>query len=250
MVETLQTGNCFVTSSSASSSASPPRVKKMRNVPESSLTDSSDERSDYRLAKDYSKYVIVAESEFEAPGDTGKSAEIAFHNALWKIFRQDLKGPISPSYSTFSYDDSPRSSSQSPSRPASRPPRSPYKPKLDTRVRCNHIFSANTDFHAEILFIDGKEKTQIPQTSWIFSSWLTYTTNLMRKCEEHLKFCYEIPIDDRIFLAAEYDLNGLKVHTALEISDLRWKEMWKEHKEKLLNPEFICLFDIIMGRWK
>ncbi|KAI1700357.1 BTB/POZ domain-containing protein [Ditylenchus destructor] len=74
--------------------------------------------------------------------------------------------------------------------------------------------------------------------------------NLMRKCEEHLKFCYEIPIDDRIFLAAEYDLNDLKVHTAHGITDVRWKEMWKEHKEKLLKPEFLCLFDIIMGRWK
>ncbi|KAI1700352.1 BTB/POZ domain-containing protein [Ditylenchus destructor] len=73
--------------------------------------------------------------------------------------------------------------------------------------------------------------------------------NLMRKCEEHLKFCYEIPIDDRIFVAAEYDLNDLKVHTAHVMTNESWKKMWKEHKEKLLNPEFVCLFDIIMNRW-
>ncbi|KAI1699710.1 BTB/POZ domain-containing protein [Ditylenchus destructor] len=32
---------------------------------------------------------------------------------------------------------------------------------------------------------------------------------LMRSCEEHLKYCYEMPISDRIILATKYNLNGL-----------------------------------------
>ncbi|KAI1700359.1 BTB/POZ domain-containing protein [Ditylenchus destructor] len=73
---------------------------------------------------------------------------------------------------------------------------------------------------------------------------------LMRMCEEHLKICDEIPIEDRIFLAHEYDLNELKAHTAHVMTYACFKRMWKEHKEKLLKPEFLYLLDIVVDRMK
>ncbi|KAI1716970.1 BTB/POZ domain-containing protein [Ditylenchus destructor] len=71
---------------------------------------------------------------------------------------------------------------------------------------------------------------------------------LMRNCEEHLKLCHRIPIAERIFLAAIYDLDDLKMYTAQTITNDQWKKMWNEHKEKLKKPEFSYLLDIIMNR--
>ncbi|KAI1700360.1 BTB/POZ domain-containing protein [Ditylenchus destructor] len=422
---------------------------------DSDLTD-SDDKSDYRLTNDYSKYIIVAENEFKAPDKRGKSTEVSLHNALWKIY-------VPESQILFS-----------------------CKPDCDTRVCCNYIFSTNTECHAEILFIGGKdiifkirEKFKIGTTTprycetqritsvvirileekkhfveklvdqWapdvtfvvngekceanrqylanaspvfrkmlfgkfaeakqseivlegfgsanVFKDFLLAVSpfrvqpnptnvfallklarqydvpNLVRKCEEHLKFCYEIskctrileekkhfvekladqwvpdvtfvvngekceanrqylanaspvfrkmlfgkfaeanqseivlegigsadvfkdfllavspfgvqpnpinvldllklahqydvpilmrmceehlkicdeiPIEDRIFLAHEYDLNELKAHTAHAMTDACFKRMWKEHKEKLLKPEFLYLLDIVVDRLK
>ncbi|KAI1701665.1 BTB/POZ domain-containing protein [Ditylenchus destructor] len=293
-----------MSSSDSSSDCIPIAMKNRKNAASSSSSDSSDsdDKSDYRLVKDYSKYVIVAENEFKTPGDIGKSTEVAFHNALWKISDQ---------------------------------------PGRNSRVCCDYIFSTNTDFLAEILFVDGKDKTLkkrenfkvgtiLPclfHCSWVVIRILEERTlfeeklaelwapdvtfvvngekceanrqylanaspvfrkmlfgkfaeatqseivlegigsadvfkdfllaisplgvqNMMQKCEEHLKFCYEIPLADRIFLAAEYDLNDLKAHTAHVMTNDQWKKMWKEHKEKLLEPEFLYLFDIITDRLK
>ncbi|KAI1716972.1 BTB/POZ domain-containing protein [Ditylenchus destructor] len=71
---------------------------------------------------------------------------------------------------------------------------------------------------------------------------------LMRNCEEHLKHCNHIPIAERIFLAADYDLDDLKMHTAQTITNEQWKTMWNWHKETLKKPEFSYLLDIIMNR--
>ncbi|KAI1700351.1 BTB/POZ domain-containing protein [Ditylenchus destructor] len=453
-----------------SGSASSPRRKKMRN--QSDSNSDFDGKSDFKLSKGYSKYVIVAENEFDTPAKTGKSTEVAFHNALWKIYAEP-PADCSPTYSTGSS----------------------YIPSCDTRVCCNYMFSTNTDCHAEILFIyedcirltirkkfkigtttphyDNAEVStsvvirileekkhfvetlsdqwalikladlwtpdvtfvvngekceanrqylanaspvfrtmlfgkfaeakqseivlegigsadvfkdfllavspfrvqpnptnvfallklahqydvpnlvgkceehlkfcyEIPKKSQILKKKkcfveiladqgapdVTFVINgekceanreylanaspvfrkmlfgkfaeakqseivlegigsadvfkdfllavspfrvqpnhknvlsllklahqydipiLMRMCEEHLKFCNEIPVEDRIFLAHEYELNELKAHTAHVMTDACFKRMWKEHKEKLLKPEFLYLLDIHMDRLK
>ncbi|KAI1700358.1 BTB/POZ domain-containing protein [Ditylenchus destructor] len=332
-------------SSSESCSEWPPEIKRMRNGSDSN--SDFDGESDYRLAKDYSKYVIVAENEFKTPGERGKSTEVAFHNAHWKIFATNYQNNLNyQSHSSSPYERS-----------------SPYRAKLDIRVCCNYIFSTKPDFHAEILFIDGtrlglkiRKKFKIGTTTphyyateritsvvirifeekkhfveklsdqWApdvtfvvngekceanrqylanaspvfrkmlfekfaeakqseivlegigsaddFNDFLLAISpfgvqpnptnvlfllklahqydipNLMRMCEERLKFCDEIPIADRIFLAQEYELSDLKAHTAHVMTDKCLKKMWKEHKEKLLKPEFLYLLDIHMDRLK
>ncbi|KAI1718186.1 BTB/POZ domain-containing protein [Ditylenchus destructor] len=48
---------------------------------------------------------------------------------------------------------------------------------------------------------------------------------LVRDCEEHLKHCYELSVEDRITLAGRYDLKGLKLYIALSLTNEEWSEI-------------------------
>lgn len=48
---------------------------------------------------------------------------------------------------------------------------------------------------------------------------------LVRDCEEHLKHCYELSLEDRITLAGRYDLKGLKLYIALSLTNEEWSEI-------------------------
>ncbi|KAI1713385.1 BTB/POZ domain-containing protein [Ditylenchus destructor] len=63
---------------------------------------------------------------------------------------------------------------------------------------------------------------------------------LLRDCSNHLKYCYEVPIVDRITLAETYNLGGLQMHIANSLTDAEWQTIRKEHGGKLreLGPEF------------
>ncbi|KAI1701667.1 BTB/POZ domain-containing protein [Ditylenchus destructor] len=281
---------------SGSSSESPPRKKKMRN--QSDSNSDSYEKSDYELTTDYSKYVIIAENEFKTPGERGKSTEVAFHNAHWKIF--GTRGEI------FYRDRSIREKFKAGTRTSSY---DEYTTSVVIRIleekigftekladqwspdvtfvvngeKCEanrqYLANASPVFEKMLFgkFAEAKQSEIVLEgigSADVFNDFLLAISpfgvqpnpanvlsllklahqydvpNLMRKCEEHLKFCYEIPNDERIFLAAEYDLNDLKAHTAHGITNGQWKKFWKEHKEKLLKPEFVCLFDMIMDRLK
>ncbi|KAI1705631.1 BTB/POZ domain-containing protein [Ditylenchus destructor] len=71
---------------------------------------------------------------------------------------------------------------------------------------------------------------------------------LIRNCEEHLKHCYEIPIVDRLILAAKYDLNGLMACLGQCLSNDQLKTIWNEHGEKLLEVGAGYLFGIVINR--
>ncbi|KAI1701666.1 BTB/POZ domain-containing protein [Ditylenchus destructor] len=258
-------------SSPGSSAANSPRRKRMRN--QSGSNSDSDEN--YRFARDYSKYVIVAENEFNTPGKTAKSTEI----------REKFKvGTTTPRYYEYTTSVVIRILEE----------RTLFEEKLaelwtpdvtfvvnGEKCEANRQYLANASpVFGKMLFGKFAEATQSEivlegiGSADVFKDFLLAISpfgvqpnptnvlsllklahqydvpNLMQKCEEHLKFCYEIPLADRIFLAAEYELSGLKAHTSLGMTNMCLKKMWKEHKEKLLKPEFIYLFDMVMDRLK
>ncbi|KAI1693622.1 BTB/POZ domain-containing protein [Ditylenchus destructor] len=69
---------------------------------------------------------------------------------------------------------------------------------------------------------------------------------LVHNCEEHLKHCYEIPIVDRLILAAKYDLHGLKARLGQSLSNDELKKIWNEEGDKLLEVGY--LFGIVINR--